>query len=235
MLRQKAELSFLGSINVTPILRSKTLQVRHADQPFYPVNTTLTGGIDSMLGGKFKPDWGTDGNVWDSWRRTCSPNSPARRLYFSLRNQAVSHGKNYLASVAPSRGYDFGFSPTTSSSVNYCDEPHSHVHQGHFFSDWRTIPALYPIFSPAKARGFLDIRIPSHYYYGSTKGYTYGWDDNKKVLVEVDAMEVPWEDKIDKIFWRGATTGGGNHPPGFTPQFQRHRYVPQRCIKVHMS
>ena len=188
-----------------------------------------------MLGGKFKPDWGTDGNVWDSWRRTCSPNSPARRLYFSLRNQAVSHGKNYLASVAPSRSYDFGFSPTTSSSVNYCDEPHSHVHQGHFFSDWRTIPALYPIFSPAKARGFLDIRIPSHYYYGSTKGYTYGWDNNKKVLVEVDAMEVPWEDKIDKIFWRGATTGGGNHPPGFTPQFQRHRYVPQRCIKVHMS
>lgn len=184
-----------------------------------------SGGIDSMLGGKFKPDWGSDGNVWDSWRRTCSPDSPARRLYFSMRNQAISHGKNYLASVAPSRDYDFGFSPTTSSAVNYCDEPHSHVLQGHFFSDWRTLPALYPIFSPAKARGFLDIRIPSHYYYGSTKGYTYGWDFDKKVLVEVDAMEVPWEDKIDKIFWRGATTGGGNHPPGFTPQFQRHRFL----------
>ncbi|EDR06864.1 uncharacterized protein LACBIDRAFT_250899 [Laccaria bicolor S238N-H82] len=196
----------------------------------YP-NLTLqnsTGGIDSMLGGKFKPDWGTDGNVWDSWRRTCPPDSPARRLYSSRRtHQVVYQGKAYLTSesVAPSGGYDFGFSPTTSSLVNYCDEPHSHVLQGHFFSDWRTIPALYPIFSPAKTRGFLDIRIPSHYYYGSTKEYTYGWDTDKKKLVEVDAMEVLWEDKIDKIFWRGATTGGGNHPPGFTPNFQRHRFL----------
>ena len=189
-----------------------------------------------MLGGKFKPDWGTDGNVWDAWRRTCTPDSPARRLYSSRRiHRAVSQGKNYLASVAPSDGYDFGFSPTTSSLINFCDEPHSHVFQGHFFSDWRTIPALYPIFSPAKARGFLDIRIPSHYYYGSTKEYTYGWDNDKKGLVEKDPMEVPWEDKIDKIFWRGATTGGGNHPPGFTPYFQRHRYAPRSCIRVHIS
>src|ERR1700678_902930 len=42
---------------------------------------------------------------------------------------------------------------------------------------------------------------------------------------EWDPMEVPWEDKIDKIFWRGATTGGGSRPPGFSPHYQRHRYV----------
>ena len=36
---------------------------------------------------------------------------------------------------------------------------------------------------------------------------------------------MPWDDKIDMVFWRGATTGGGNHPPGFTPQYHRHRFV----------
>jgi len=43
------------------------------------------------------------------------------------------------------------------------------------------------VFSPAKARGYLDIRIPSHCYYRSAKGYSYGLDFDKKVLVEMDA------------------------------------------------
>jgi hypothetical protein len=38
-------------------------------------------------------------------------------------------------------------------------------------------------------------------------------------------MEVPWENKLDKMYWRGATTGGGNHPPGFSPQYHRHRLI----------
>jgi len=38
-------------------------------------------------------------------------------------------------------------------------------------------------------------------------------------------METPWERKTDKIFWRGATTGGGSSPPGFAPQYHRQRFV----------
>lgn len=109
--------------------------------------------------------------------------------------------------------------------MDFCASPHAHNQQGHFFSDWRTIGALYPVFSPAKANGFLDIRIPSHYYFGSTPQYTYGWDPVNLELKDVDPMEVPWNDKVDTVFWRGATTGGGNHPPGFTPQYHRHRFV----------
>lgn len=113
----------------------------------------------------------------------------------------------------------------TSANIDFCSIPHAHNQQGHFFSDWRTIGALYPVFSPAKANGFLDIRIPSHYYYGSTPQYTYGWDPVNLELKDVDPMEIPWDDKVDKVFWRGATTGGGNHPPGFSPQYHRHRFV----------
>ncbi|KAF8905928.1 hypothetical protein CPB84DRAFT_1813928 [Gymnopilus junonius] len=182
-------------------------------------------GVEAMLGGPFKPDWGDDGNIWEAWRRTCHPQSSARRLFSSLRPSFTTQAKNHLASSHISPGADFAFVKTTSSIEDYCNTPHAHYTQGHFFSDWRSIPVLYPVFSPAKARGFMDIRIPSHYYYGSTKRYTYGWDSVNLELKEVDPMEVPWEEKIDKIFWRGATTGGGSHPPGFAPQYQRHRFL----------
>ncbi|KAK2464483.1 hypothetical protein APHAL10511_003462 [Amanita phalloides] len=184
-----------------------------------------SGGIESVLGGPFKPDWSNDGNVWESWRRTCNLNSPARRLYSSLRNSFAMKSNNYLHADDEGPEGDFKFVKGTSASIDFCTHPHAHYMQGHFFSDWRTIPALYPVFSPAKAKGFMDIRIPSHYYYGSTRAYTYGWDPVNLELKDVDPMEVPWESKIDKIFWRGATTGGGSHPHGFTPRYQRHRFV----------
>lgn len=43
------------------------------------------------------------------------------------------------------------------------------------------------------------------------------------VIKEVDDNEVEWDKKTDKIFWRGATTGGGSSPPGFVEGYQRHR------------
>ncbi|KAG6844032.1 hypothetical protein H0H87_010444 [Tephrocybe sp. NHM501043] len=185
-------------------------------------------GVEAMLDGPFRPDWGDDGTVWEAWRRTCAPTSPARRVFSSLRNVFTPQQKNYFdpSSDALPSPSDFHFAPTTSAqTLDFCSQPHEHYTQGHFFSDWRTLPVLYPIFSPARATGFLDIRIPSHYYYGSTKRYTYGWDPVNLELKDVDNMDMPWEQKEDKIFWRGATTGGGSHPPGFSPQYQRHRPV----------
>jgi hypothetical protein len=108
-------------------------------------------------------------------------------------------------------------------SRRYLRFPWAHYNQGHFFSDWRTIRALYPMFSPAKGVGYSDILIPSHYYFSSTKRYTYGWDPVNQIIKDVDDMETKWEDKSDDIFWRGATTGGGSSPPGFLAQYQRHR------------
>ncbi|KAF8909813.1 hypothetical protein CPB84DRAFT_1812991 [Gymnopilus junonius] len=165
-------------------------------------------GVEAMLGGPFKPDWGDDGNIWEAWRRTCHPQSSARRLFSSLRPSFTTQAKNHLASSHISPGADFAFVKTTSSIEDYCNTPHAHYTKG-------TFSVIGAPFRPAKARGFMDIRIPSHYYYGSTKRYTYGWDSVNLELKEVDPMEVPWEEKIDKIFWRGATTGGGIPAPSF--------------------
>lgn len=191
---------------------------------------TLSVGIEHVLGGEFVPDWRGDGNVWEAFRRTCDPSSQARRLFGSLRAQ-LKEGQVPISRLAnagitsAAKSEDFNFPRDVDDKYNFCDHPWAHKNQGHFFSDWRTIHALYPMFSPAKGVGYSDILIPSHYYFSSTKRYTYGWDPVNMVIKDVDDMETKWEEKSDDIFWRGATTGGGSSPPGFLAQYQRHRFI----------
>ncbi|GBE83480.1 capsular associated protein [Sparassis latifolia] len=188
------------------------------EQRAFPNETS--DSILAELSGMYSPDWRGEGNVWEAYRRTCLPGAPARRLFSSFRASSSERTSQLLA-----RNEEFVFSTDVSGNYSFCLSPWAHYNQGHFFSDWRTIPALFPMFSPAQAPGYSDIRIPSHYYYGQTRRYTYGYDSVNLQLKEVDHMETPWEYKNDKIFWRGASTGGGSSPPGFAAQYQRHRFV----------
>ncbi|EGO01338.1 glycosyltransferase family 90 protein [Serpula lacrymans var. lacrymans S7.3] len=180
---------------------------------------------------EFSPDWSGRGNVWEAWRRTCPADSPARRLFSSRRGPTNENIKVFLGPVAEARD-EVTFVEQPDTNLDFCEYPWAHYNQGHFFSDWRTIPILYPVFSPARAQGFSDIRIPSHYYHGQNQYYTYGWDPLNVEPKLVDDMEVPWDDKEDAIFWRGATTGGGNSPPGFAAQYQRHRFLQMSDVRM---
>ncbi|KAA1475312.1 capsular associated protein [Dentipellis sp. KUC8613] len=192
----------------------------------YP-NTTFQdslGGINSIVGSLYTPDWQGRGSVWEAYRRVCPPDSPARRLISSKRMSFTHDITNYFQ-LSSTPGNDFKFVRGVDGNFSFCNNPWAHYNQGHFFSDWRTVPLPYPILSPAKSSGYGDIKIPSHYYYGTTRRYTYAWDEVNLEMKTLDSMERPWEKKDDKIFWRGATTGGGSSPPGFSPQYQRHRFV----------
>jgi hypothetical protein len=201
-----------------------------------------------MLGGEFIPDWRGDGNVWESFRRTCHPSTQSRRLFGSVRGQGAPSTSQRVQGQGQGQGQgqrplsylprrsaashpdaeqneDFTFATRPDDTFDFCAQPSARYQQGHYFSDWRTIRVLYPVFSPAKAQGFSDLLIPSHYYYSSTKKYTYGWDPKNMVIKDVDDSEVPWDQKMDDIFWRGATTGGGSSPRGFLTSYQRHRHV----------
>ncbi|KAA1127683.1 capsule-associated protein CAP1 [Puccinia graminis f. sp. tritici] len=100
------------------------------------------------------------------------------------------------------------------SHEELCSNSELHENQGAFYSDWRSLPALYPVFSPSKIDGFSDILIPSNFYYGDDARYTFQRNET-----------IPWEQKKSNLFWRGETTGGGNSPPGHQLQYQRHRFV----------
>ncbi|KAH9810184.1 family 90 glycosyltransferase [Melampsora americana] len=101
-----------------------------------------------------------------------------------------------------------------------CSDSELHQIQGAFFSDWRGLQALYPVFSPSKVDGFSDLShliitiVPSNFYYGDDARYSFEANET-----------IPWDEKHDKLFWRGKTTGGGNSPPRHQLQYQRHRFV----------
>lgn len=116
--------------------------------------------LEDLYGSKFQEDWKDDGTIWESFRKTCPPDSLART--------------DPNRRPPPPEG-DFNFAEDVDNHYDFCNKPWDKSKNGHFFSDWRTIPALYPVFSPGKAPGFSDIRIPSHYYYYSSTRYTYGW------------------------------------------------------------
>ena len=191
-----------------------------------------------MLGGsKFTADWSGDGDVWDAFRETCPPCTEARRLFASLRFTGQTHSPRLRKQIpnAWRPPTQFTFAPDTDHEFDFCANPMAHFHQGAFFSDWRTISALYPVFSPASSDGFSDIVIPPHYYYSPSRRYTYGWDPATEEISETDANEVEWEKKTNRIYWRGATTGGGSTPPGFSSGYQRHRCVQFSRSRLQME
>ncbi|WAQ90557.1 hypothetical protein PtA15_12A547 [Puccinia triticina] len=131
------------------------------------------------------------------------------------------------ASDGPPKGYptatllqesdEFKFVEVGKAGLSHeelCSNSELHENQGAFFSDWRSLPALYPVFSPSKIDGYSDILIPSNFYYGDDARYTFQRNET-----------IPWEEKKNVLFWRGETTGGGNSPPGHQLQYQRHRFV----------
>jgi len=79
---------------------------------------------------------------------------------------------NYLKScTTPADNFTFA-SKTVAANIDFCNILYVLYSQRQFFLDWGSIMALYPVFSPAKAKGFSDVQIPSHYYYGNTPWYT---------------------------------------------------------------
>ncbi|KAL1747098.1 glycosyltransferase family 90 protein [Schizophyllum fasciatum] len=170
-------------------------------------------GIDKDM----SPGWTGDGDVWEAWRRTCEPNDPARQPTGDIRNDDSRRDISDVSRLT--------FAATSPTVIDFCKHPEAHYTQGLFFSDWRTISALLPILTPARSPGSSDIRIPSHYYYGSSAHYTYAWNAELRVQNETDDMEVPWQNKTSRFFWRGSTTGGGSSPRGYAAGYQRHRFV----------
>ncbi|KAG9310121.1 glycosyltransferase family 90 protein [Chiua virens] len=206
---------------VLPYWESMQERTEDMDSPicFGSFACMATGGVQDRLG-----DFTPDRTAWEGFQRTCPRDSPAWKYANSHLDPIVPDQNEFFGQLASSND-SFAFVKTVDDNYDYCQKPREHYTQGHFFTDVQAVSVLYPIFSPARARGFFDIRIPSHYYYTGGEKYTYAWDQEHGIVKETDDLEVPWDEKGDRIFWRGATTGGGSKPPGYTPFYQRHRFL----------
>lgn len=125
------------------------------------------------------------------------------------------------ALLPPARELTFSVAANTFSEV--CRNPAIHGFHSAFFTNTRSIPFLYPLFSPSKPAGFGDLLIPSHHYWSPSSEFTYDWE-LKKGRRKVTA-DVPWSEKDNTIFWRGKVTRGAETPIGHAPHFQKQRLV----------
>lgn len=70
---------------------------------------------------------------------------------------------------------------------------------GAFYSGRPTFTDVYPLLSPGKGQGTMDIRIPANYMYDVKPGYTYGLDEETDQIDLENPLDLPWEDKENLI------------------------------------
>lgn len=187
---------------------------------------------------RFTSEWHGESTVWDSFRRSCPPDSASRRLVESVRSAETTVGagatiqgrttgngapkrRSLGLAVPPAR--ELTFSRDLDAGLDICARPSLHALHSAFYSDQRSIEFLYPVFSPSKPPGYADILIPPHNYWAPSSEFTYEYEFKRgRTTVPTD---VPWEMKKSTSYWRGKVTRGAESPPGHASSFQKQRLV----------
>ncbi|KAI0433985.1 hypothetical protein F5Y09DRAFT_19012 [Xylaria sp. FL1042] len=141
--------------------------------------------------------------TWTHSRLSCPPDSPSRGLEEDERNDDVSrYGMSELGFVYNVTAMsDICYSPTLSSTFGFFDRPNA----------YNIVHDLFPIFSQSKISSYADILYPSPWYWYEKVHYD-------------EAQDMPWEQKANRFYWRGSTTGGFSRNGGWRRQ-HRQRFV----------
>ncbi|PHH91079.1 hypothetical protein CDD83_1707 [Cordyceps sp. RAO-2017] len=139
--------------------------------------------------------------TWTHSRMSCPPDSPARILEEDERTDDRSR---YALS-------DLGFVYNATAMSDICLTPSLSARYGFFDrpNAYNVVHDLLPIFSQSKISSYNDIIYPSPWYW------------YKKVAYE-EERDRPWEQKQDKLYWRGSTTGGFSRRGGWRRQHRQH-------------
>jgi hypothetical protein len=141
--------------------------------------------------------------TWTHSRMPCPPGSPARVLGDGPKmDNYDSYSVTDLGFIYNHSAFsDICQSPSLSETYGFFDRPNA----------FNIVHDLFPIFSQSKISTYSDILFPSPWY----------WDG--KVPYD-ESLDMNWEDKADKIYWRGSTTGGFSRNGGWRRQ-HRQRVV----------
>lgn len=140
--------------------------------------------------------------TWTDSRASCPADSPSRSLDENEPDDvdAYAHG-------------ELGFIFNTTAFSDICNTPSLRDRYGFFerANAFDVVHDLFPVFSQSKLSSFQDILYPSPWY----------WVD--KVPYEAE-KDYSWDKKMDKMYWRGSTTGGYSRGGGWRRQ-HRQRFV----------
>lgn len=140
--------------------------------------------------------------TWTNSRISCPVDSPAR----SLDDNPVDDTRAYAYG-------ELGFIYNTTAASDICHTPSLRYTYGFFDrpNAFDVVHDLVPVFSQSKISSFQDIIYPSPWY----------WAD--KVPYEAK-KDVEWNAKLDKLYWRGSSTGGFSRAGGWRRQ-HRQQFV----------
>ncbi|EAW08178.1 putative capsule-associated protein CAP1 [Aspergillus clavatus NRRL 1] len=138
--------------------------------------------------------------TWTNSRASCPLDSPVRSL-----------DENAPDNVGAYRRGELGFIFNTTAFSDICNTPSLRKTYGFFDrpNAFDVVHDLFPIFSQSKISSFQDILYPSPWYWANKVPYS-------------EDKDYAWEEKQDKMYWRGSTTGGFSRAGGWRRQ---HRQI----------
>jgi len=141
--------------------------------------------------------------TWTHSRMSCPPDSPARRLEEEEMKDDISrYGLGDLGFIYNVTAMsDICYSPSLRSTFGFFERPNA----------YNIVHDLFPIFSQSKISSYADILYPSPWYWYEKVSYN-------------ESLDKPWDEKADKFYWRGSTTGGFSRNGGWRRQ-HRQRFV----------
>lgn len=137
--------------------------------------------------------------TWTNSRISCPVDSPAR----SLDENPTDDTKSYAYG-------ELGFIYNTTAASDICNTPSLRYTYGFFDrpNAFDVVHDLVPVFSQSKISSFQDILYPSPWYWADKVPY-----ESKK--------DITWNEKQDKLYWRGSTTGGFSRAGGWRRQHRQ--------------
>ena len=140
--------------------------------------------------------------TWTESRMSCPPDSPARALDESIEDDTKPYAFSELGFIInKTASSDICLSPSLRERYGFFDRPNA----------FNIVHDLFPIFSQSKISSYQDILYPSPWYWSDKVPYDEGKD-------------YAWDQKKDKLYWRGSTTGGFSRDGGWRRQ-HRQRFV----------
>ncbi|KAI1818706.1 hypothetical protein GGS20DRAFT_526575 [Poronia punctata] len=141
--------------------------------------------------------------TWTHSRMSCPPESPARGLEEEeIKDDVSKYGLGDLGFVYNITAMsDICYSPSLRSTFGFFERPNA----------YNIVHDLFPIFSQSKISSYADILYPSPWYWYEKVPYD-------------EAQDKAWEEKVNKLYWRGSTTGGFSRNGGWRHQ-HRQRLV----------
>lgn len=137
--------------------------------------------------------------TWTHSRMSCPPESPARALDESMRDDPSSFTSSELGLISNHTAFsDICLSPSLREKFGFFDRPNA----------FKIVHDLFPIFSQSKISSYQDVLYPSPWYWSGKVAYR-------------EKDDTPWENKKKQLFWRGSTTGGFSRNGGWRRQHRQ--------------